>query len=109
MTAPSPAVPSPLSEEKVSTARPSTSGKSFFSLGQDDSDSDSDGDDGKQAASAPKPAAAQNDMFADDDDDDDDDEDLKVGDIATNWVANPSQEAREEEDRHEVHDCRWRP
>eukprot|EP00970_Alexandrium_tamarense_P019523 scaffold14148_cov172-Alexandrium_tamarense.AAC.1 len=87
VTAPSPAVPSPLSEEKVSTARPSTSGKSFFSLGQDDSDSDSDGDDGKQAASAPKPAAAQNDMFADDDDEDDD-EDLKVGDIATNWVAN---------------------
>jgi hypothetical protein len=41
--------PSPESEEKPSSVNPRTSGKSFFSMGQDDSDSDDEPDTGKDA------------------------------------------------------------
>eukprot|EP00804_Cyclotella_cryptica_P016090 CCRYP_004216-RC/>CCRYP_004216-RC protein AED:0.23 eAED:0.23 QI:0/0.33/0.25/1/0.33/0.25/4/186/1344 len=108
IAAPSPPpAPSPESEELPSTVKPRPSGKTFFSLGQDDSDSDSEPESSKHAAEAKADSAPAADPFADDDDiDDEEDEDdvLKVDDIAANWVANPSQAANPEDEGEEDSD-----
>ncbi|KAL7489516.1 hypothetical protein ACHAW6_015193 [Cyclotella cf. meneghiniana] len=102
LAAPSPPpAASPDSEEPPSTVKPRPSGKTFFSLGQDDSDSDSEPDARKQAAEPKADSAPVADPFADDDDidEEEDEEDvLKVDDIAANWVANPSQIANPEDE-----------
>jgi hypothetical protein len=101
--APAPAAPAPapIPSPEPEKPKPKPGAKSFFSMGQDDSDSDSDADEPKQEPPEEKKAPAKNhDPFADDDEDDDEDDedDLKVDDIATNWVANPSEDAAKEDD-----------
>ncbi|KAL3797031.1 hypothetical protein ACHAWO_006667 [Cyclotella atomus] len=96
--APMPA-PSPESEEKPSTVNSRPSGKSFFSLGQDDSDSDDEPDTIMNQVEAKDEAPAAADPFAlEDDVDDDEDVDLNADAIAANWVANSSQDTNQEEE-----------
>jgi hypothetical protein len=97
VSAPPPA-PSPESEEKPSSVNPHPSGKSFFSMGQDDSDSDDEPDTSNNQVEV-KASAPASDPFADDDDVDDvEDDDLNADAIAANWAANSSQDAKPEEE-----------
>jgi hypothetical protein len=105
--------PSPESEEPAGQVEPRPSGKTFFSLGHDDSDSESEAGelkDSSEAQTAPAPAA---DPFADDEDgEDDEEEDLKV-DLGANWLGNPSQaevkagEEGDDSDKDDDEDDLW--
>jgi len=88
-----PPAPSPETEEKTSNIRPS--GKSFFSMGQDDSDDDDDEPDTSKNQVQVETAAAL-DPFVDDDADVEEDDDIRAVDIAASWVANSSQDVKPE-------------
>jgi len=93
--APAPPPPPPVQASKERTTAPKrmapAGGKSFFSLGADDSDSD---DDGEQANSSSAPNAFAN-------LDDNDEEMNDAPDFGADWGANLSQDAAKDDADHE--------